>query len=47
MNEFFYSTCYFMVGLVLVESVIYVGGLYLISRLSSKDHHDSTDSNNS
>ena len=31
-----------MLGLILVESVIYVGGLYFVSYLSKKDDHDSS-----
>jgi hypothetical protein len=32
----------FMIGLIVVESVVYVGALYFISYLSRKDKDDSS-----
>jgi hypothetical protein len=34
----------FMLGLIVVESIVYVGGLYFISYLSKRDEDDSTNS---
>ena len=42
MNEIFGSLGFFMLGLILVESVVYVGGLYFVSYLSKKDKDDSS-----
>jgi hypothetical protein len=42
MNEIFSSLGFFMMGLILVESIVYVGGLYFISYLSKKDDNDSS-----
>lgn len=37
----------FIMGLILVESVVYIGGLYIVSYLSKKDNDDSTNSHHS
>jgi|LakMenEpi03Aug12_release.lakeMendotaPanAssembly.Ray.scaffolds.fasta_scaffold44797_12 hypothetical protein len=44
MDKILSSLGFFMLGLILVESVVYVGGLYLISYLSKKDNNDSSNS---
>jgi hypothetical protein len=44
MNEILKNLGFFMLGLILVESVVYIGGLYFISYLSQRDDHDSTNS---
>lgn len=41
MDNLLSSLGFFMLGLILVESVVYVGGLYFISYLSKKDDNDS------
>lgn len=41
MNEILSNLGFFMLGLILVESVVYVGGLYFMSYLSKKDDNDS------
>lgn len=42
MDNLLSSLGFFMLGLILVESVVYVGGLYFISYLSKKDDNDSS-----
>jgi hypothetical protein len=42
MNEILRNIGFFMLGLILVESVVYIGGLYFISYLSEKDDNDSS-----
>ena len=44
MSEILKGLGFFMLGLILVESVVYVGGLYFISYLSQRDDNDSTNS---
>jgi len=42
MDNLLSSLGFFMLGLILVESVVYIGGLYFISYLSKKDDNDSS-----
>lgn len=47
MEQILNSLGFFLLGLILVESVIYVGGLYILSQLSKSDKDDSTNNHNS
>ena len=42
MNEFFTELGFLMMGLILVESLVYVGALWFISYLSRKDKDDNS-----
>lgn len=43
MSEIFNSLGFFLLGLILVESLIYVGGLYILSQLSKSSKDDKSD----
>ena len=42
MNEIFGNLGFFMLALILVESLVYIGSLWFISYLSRKDKDDSS-----
>jgi len=42
MNEFFTELGFLMMGLILVESLVYIGALWFISYLSRKDKDDNS-----
>jgi hypothetical protein len=42
MNEIVNSLGFFLLGLILVESLVYVGSLWFIAYLSRKDDNDSS-----
>lgn len=42
MNEIFSNLGFLLMSLILVESIVYVVGLYFISYLSKKDDNDNS-----
>ena len=45
MNEFFTGLGFLMMGLILVESLVYVGALWFMSYLSKRDDEDDSSNN--
>ena len=46
MDVIFSKVGLFLCMVIIVESIIYLGGLYFISYLSKRDDHDSTNDSN-
>ena len=47
MNEIFGNFGFFLLGMILLESVIYIGGLYILSQLSKSDKDDNLNNRHS